>query len=174
MLFRSLSNQWAIEVSTFQRALFDTVTASSVTMNIPVVGQSLGAATWSNSASLIGDQSAFVTFGNQHSYPGGSYPSKDVTNSLTVLKPVFGTKPQYATETGYHNMTTYDPRLQQGVSERASGKYMSRLFFEYFNRGLVRSVLRTRRCWRRSSTEEVSQPEHGPYRMCHSSDSCRQ
>jgi len=134
-----LSNQWAIEVSTFQRALFDTVTASSVTMHIPVVGQSLGAATWSDSASRIGDQSAFVNFGNQHSYPGGSYPSKDVTNSLTVLKPVFGTKPQYATETGYHNLTTYDPRLQQGVSERASGKYMSRLFFEYFNRGLVRT-----------------------------------
>jgi hypothetical protein len=136
-----LSNQWAIEASTFQRALFETAAASPVTRHIPIVGPSLGAGTWSTSARVIGDQSAFVTYGNQHSYPGGSYPSKDVTNSLTALTPVFGTKRHYATETGYHNMTTYEPRLQQGVSELASGKYMSRLFFEYFNHGLVRTYV---------------------------------
>src|SRR5215471_9365339 len=117
-----LSNQWAIEVGIFQRALFDTVRSSSATTNIPVVGASLGGATWTNSPSVIGDQSTSVDFGNQHSYPGGSYPSTGIKANLAILKSVFGTKAQYATETGYHNLTTYESRLQQGVSELASGK----------------------------------------------------
>jgi hypothetical protein len=49
-----------------------------------------------------------------------------------------GTKPLWATETGYFNRSSTDNRL---VPESVSAKYIPRLFGEYFNRGIPRTYL---------------------------------
>ena len=86
-----------------------------------------------NARPLSGD----VDFGNMHPYPGGRMPSHEVDNKLQDIVPISGDKPVMATETGYHNALMATGHA--GVSEEAAAGYTPRLYFEYFNRGIVRT-----------------------------------
>ncbi|MDD5139803.1 MAG: PKD domain-containing protein [Verrucomicrobiales bacterium] len=72
-----------------------------------------------------------------HSYPGGKNPvnNLDNYNIPNVNLMVTPSKPIVATETGYHTATN-DTSTHPYVSQRAQGKYLPRLFAEYFNRGI--------------------------------------
>jgi hypothetical protein len=86
-----------------------------------------------NDALAIGALSAFLDYGNQHSYPN-QRPSENIQLHVNSLAPMNGTKPMVATETGYCT-----DRLAGCPSELATGKYYSRLFFEYLNAGVLRT-----------------------------------
>eukprot|EP00026_Physarum_polycephalum_P015995 Phypoly_transcript_16815.p1 GENE.Phypoly_transcript_16815~~Phypoly_transcript_16815.p1 ORF type:complete len:250 (+),score=27.92 Phypoly_transcript_16815:34-750(+) len=86
----------------------------------------------------MADISNYIDYAVMHSYAAGNIPSYQLdslwfpdTLSVCPSNP----KPIMATECGYH---TYLQDRQQGVSELAQAKYIPRLYFEYFNRGVVR------------------------------------
>ena len=56
---------------------------------------------------------------------------------IPAANDVCGDKPIIATETGYHNAVNQPE--QPGISEQAASKYLLRLLFEYFNRGIERT-----------------------------------
>ena len=95
--------------------------------------------TSSYGSSFIGDISGSMDAGTIHPYPNGVLPASALTsaeNNSGVLNAAH--KPWWVTETGYYtapNATTgvYQP----GVSEAAQGKYVPRLYLDYFNRGIV-------------------------------------
>lgn len=74
-----------------------------------------------------------------HSYAGGGVPSGGLDEKwIPSAKIMCGNKPIIATECGYHNAVR-EGTSSQAVSEQASGKYLPRLFLEYFNRGIKRA-----------------------------------
>jgi hypothetical protein len=81
----------------------------------------------------------YCDYANMHSYPGGHMPTAGLqgnifNNSLVVAG---AGKMTWATETGYHTAVNFRGSEQQGVDERTHGVYMPRLFFSYWNTGLV-------------------------------------
>src|SRR5262245_62694832 len=97
-----------------------------VWQRLPVLGNSLARAA---STDQLGNQSAILDFGNLHSYPATGLPSAILNSWIPQWDKVAAPKPHWATETGYHNCLKC---TTSGVSERASGKYYSRLWFEFF------------------------------------------
>jgi len=87
---------------------------------------------------LIGSLTSWEDVANTHSYPGGKHPGAELAYQENFLFPSNGTKPYAATETGYHT-AVHATSGQPGVSEQAMGKYLPRLFLEYFNFGIVRT-----------------------------------
>jgi len=129
------------------------------TAKVKVIGPSLGVTYDYNTKSPLGDLSPYVDWGNFHPYPNGGNPfstpfSYDTINkyysqgnfpsvnidefpfAFDVYKPPFGSKPMAATETGYYTTTGV-----KGISETMHGKYIPRLFLEYFRQGIVRTCL---------------------------------
>jgi hypothetical protein len=124
---------WATNWAKWQATMYDSYKADPTWRTRPVLANSLAAA---SSADAVGYQAATLQWGNMHSYPAGGLPSNVSNSWIPQWRKIAGTKPLAVTETGYHNCPTC---FGNGVSERASGKYYSRLWFEYFNRGVVRT-----------------------------------
>jgi hypothetical protein len=94
---------------------------------------------------------AFVDFvgvnthlsGNMHPYAAGNPPSLhwgwglSMERAIAEARKVSGDKPILVTECGYHNRT--EEQGHPGVSEAAEAKYLPRLFFVYFNRGMTKA-----------------------------------
>jgi len=127
------------------------------TANIYVVGPSLGMTYSYDNKSPLGDLSGSVDAGSFHPYPNGGNPFNnpfsydtidqyywhgnfpgvnidDNPYAFDVYAPPFGSKPMAATETGYNTSTS-----AKGISEQMHGKYMPRIFLEYFHQGIVRT-----------------------------------
>ncbi|MCD7972213.1 MAG: hypothetical protein LUG18_06035 [Candidatus Azobacteroides sp.] len=112
--------------------------------HLPVVGLSL--ANLKDNAGLIGDLSGWVDYGNIHAYASARHPANHWGYGLTWdeisqrAQVVFGNKPLMATEAGYHN---YEQQglSHMGVPEDVSAIYLPHLFFEYFNKGIVRTYI---------------------------------
>jgi Ca-dependent carbohydrate-binding module xylan-binding len=87
----------------------------------------------------VGDLSACLDRGSIHPYPGSDPPQRRLSRDLGVAfdwaKTTYGTKPLWATETGYW---TNSPD-GSAVSETAAGIYIPRTFMEYFRRGIERT-----------------------------------
>jgi hypothetical protein len=129
--------QWAKVLRAYQQSLYDAVKNNESTANIPVIGPSLGSPLNSND---LGSLSSSLDYGNIHSYPGGQRPSAGGLTDYYVpnAKKVSGTKPLIATETGYHTAQRWTGP-HPSVSEQAEGRYVPRLYLEYFNRGIKRT-----------------------------------
>lgn len=125
---------WAENLTTYQKTLYEAVKNNASTSNTLVVGPSLGRPYPDKKPDL----SAYVDYANMHSYPGGRIPSDwGLDNYVTpAARAVGGTKPLMATETGYHTATNWDGP-HPGVSDKAMGKYTPRLALEYFNRNII-------------------------------------
>lgn len=134
-------DDWANIVRREQAKLWNKVQGdATLRANVKVVGPSpiFGA------GYQLGNIESNLDYGNGHPYPGGFCIScgdvygQNVDTFLPEIKFPSGSKPVMMTETGYHNAvnTLNDHRP---ASELAAGKYMPRLFFEYFNRGFVRT-----------------------------------
>jgi hypothetical protein len=124
---------WATNWTKWQATMYDTYKADPTWRDRPVMANSLASAA---SADDVGYQASLLQWGNMHSYPAGGLPSNVSNSWIPQWRKIVGSKPLAVTETGYHNCLTC---FGNGVSERASGKYYSRLWFEYFNRGIVRT-----------------------------------
>jgi hypothetical protein len=126
---------WADEVRKFQRALWTAVREKDAYSGYAVLGPSFSRSTH---AQAVGDLSAFMDFGVTHPYPGGREPLASLASSVSALRVTNGSLPAVATETGYHNGFLYDGG-HPAVSERAMGRYIPRLFLEYFGAGVPRT-----------------------------------
>jgi hypothetical protein len=83
-------------------------------------------------------------YGNVHSYPGGLPPTEPrLDNSyLYWAKTTCVSKPAVATETGYHYaVDNLSNPWHTPVNEASGGRYVNRLLFDYFNRGVTRTFI---------------------------------
>ena len=137
------SPPWYVEDKNDLAALYHAIQTNINMSGVYVLGPSVvvyyGSQGYADATS-VGDCTAIMNYGVQHSYPNALMPSTGILMNLTNLVPMNGNLPVMATETGYHNDTLeHGANNQIGVSEQAGGKYYSRLYFEYLNAGIVRA-----------------------------------
>ncbi len=131
---------WAVNLRAYQCEWARQIRGDSVLSGKTVIGPSF---VNSDSALQIGDLTDCLDRGNIHPYPGGQSPDRtnlgDLSVSLDGVEPTSGTKPVWATETGYHNAVNCSGCGHNPTSEKAAGVYMPRLFMENFRRGIPRT-----------------------------------
>lgn len=123
-------------VRLFQEELYAQMKADTATVHLDVLSPSLGRPQRASQLARVA-----CDVGNMHSYAGGKKPSQKLDEKwIQSAKIVCSRKLIVASECGYHNALNKPLNGHQpGVSELASAKYMTRLFFEYFNRGVQRA-----------------------------------
>jgi hypothetical protein len=128
-------SQWAQTLRSYQQELYASVKQNASTKNVPVLAPSLvqGA-----SVSQLGNLNTISDFANMHSYSGGNLPSNQLDQLTSLNENVASGKPMIPTECGFHNAVGSNGGFP-GVTEAAAGKYMPRLFLEYFNQGFPRT-----------------------------------
>ena len=112
----------------YQSDLYSAIKLNSDTAHLPVIGPSVA---HPQNAAKLGQVDCDL--GNMHSYSLSFHwglPTGGLNQWLSAANTVCGEKPIVATETGYHNTV---------MSEKATSKYLLRLFFEYFNHGIKRT-----------------------------------
>jgi hypothetical protein len=143
-------DDWMAILYDYQRRLYWTVKREPSLKGIPVLGPSL--VQYDNYPKLAAYRpdveagidetappiSAYMDIGNLHPYPGGQMPSRNIAGEIKSVRRAWGDKPLIPTETGYHNAVKI-PGGHLPTSETATGKYLPRLFAEYFNAGFTRS-----------------------------------
>ena len=148
---------WVSYIRSLTKDTWNALKSDPATASIPVIAPSLGRTYTYGNKSPLGDLSNVVDWGNVHSYPfggnpfnnpytydtiakyyhDGNFPSVNIDENpyiFDVYGGPFGSKPIASTETGYFTTNTY-----KGISETVHGKYMPRLFLEYFRKGIVRT-----------------------------------
>jgi len=125
---------WVSEERAWQKAMYGAVKGDESVRDKPVLGPSLVKRA---SASKLGSMEPWMDYANLHSYPGDSIPSAFIDRNIALFAPENGSKPRRLTETGYP--TT--PNSQFWVSEAVTGKYVPRLYLEYWNAGFSRSFI---------------------------------
>ncbi len=130
-----VSGDWVGRVRSWQQMMWNVVKGSAEYRHLPVLMPTTASP---SNYKYMGDLSAYSDHRNVHPYPGGQRPLNSFDTHITEAQHVAGTKSIWATETGYHNaVRTSNGHLP--ASERATAKYLPRLFFDYFNRGVVRT-----------------------------------
>jgi hypothetical protein len=131
---------WAVNLRAYQCEWARQIRSDGVLSAKTVIGPSF---TRSDSTSKLGDLTACLDRGNMHPYPGGLSPDRtnwgDLSASLGNAQPTSGSKPVWATETGYHNAVNCSGCGHNPTSEKAAGVYLPRLFMENFRRGIPRT-----------------------------------
>jgi hypothetical protein len=127
---------WVADARAMQQALFSTIKKDAqLATRYHVLGPTV---TSFGAATAIGDLTAYMDYGSMHPYPGGKLPSSSIVPNIEGLRSINGQRVLQATETGYHNAVASTDG-HRGVSEAAMGKYVPRLFLEYFNAGVART-----------------------------------
>jgi hypothetical protein len=123
----------------FQNDLYAAVKAEPKTKDLPVLSPAMGRST--RAQYLVGSQFDVAAM---HSYAWATAgltshpPSAGLDQNLSDMAVLRGSKPLWATETGYFNRSSTDTRR---VPESVSAKYIPRAFTEFFNRGIGRTYL---------------------------------
>ena len=148
---------WVSYIRSLTKDTWDALKSDPATAGLKVIGPSLGRTYDYGNKSPLGDLSTVVDWGNFHPYPfggnpfnypfayntlnkyyyDGNFPSVNMDENpyaTDVYAPPYASKPMAATETGYFTTST-----ARGISETVHGKYMPRLFLEYFRKGIVRT-----------------------------------
>lgn len=135
----------------FQNRLYETVNSDPKTKDLKVVAPSFFTKNISGAYSMLGRLKCDLN--NIHSYSAGRGIT---TRGLDVMGGALNNalefcgedKPIVATETGYHNAiyvkgknNNDEQSAGTGVSEIAAGKYINRLFLNYFNRNIKRTYV---------------------------------
>ncbi len=148
---------WVSYIQSLTKDTYKALKRDRATAQVKVIGPSLGGTYDYGNKSPLKDLSAVVDWGNFHPYPSGgnpfnnpfkyntiekyywqgNFPSVNINNhpyAFDVYAPPFKGKPMAATETGY-----FTTKGEKGISEKVHGKYMPRLFLEYFRQGIPRT-----------------------------------
>ncbi len=137
---------WVQATRSFQQNYYSWVKGDPAISKFPVIGPAL---TGMESSIALGDISAYEDAGNIHDYfgafePGtagwgGTYPPYgcygSIAYNVNLGRLQSGSKPIMATETGYGTIAG-DPLT---LDYRTDLRYMTRLFFDQFNGGIMRS-----------------------------------
>ena len=137
---------WQAVTLANQKAVYDAVKSNPATKAIPVYGPSL---TGTDGGTLPGI-AQFMDAGNIHPYMGGRNPEtngwgNDGYGSIAyalraVAAPTSGGLPVAITECGLHNAVKTTNGFKYTPID-VSAKYIPRMFFTYFNDGIVRSYV---------------------------------
>jgi len=125
----------------FQNDLYNAVKADPLVQNRSILSPAMGTSANSQYLVPIGFDQA-----SMHSYPSGREPTFNLDSNITAMSTLRGTpapKPLAATETGYYNLPAADTG---SIPENISGKYLPRLYAEYFNRGIARQNEPCKKC----------------------------
>ena len=123
-------------VRLFQSELYGAIKHDPATASLPVLSPTV--ALWHNAIQL---GAVDCDYGAMHSYPGGEPPTAGLDwHWIPSMQQICPAKPLIATESGWHNAIS-DSSGQPGISEAAAGKYVPRLWLEYFNRDIRRVYL---------------------------------
>ncbi len=125
---------WVSEDRAWQKALYAVVKGDAAVRDKPVLGPSLVKRA---SAGDLGSMEPWMDYANLHSYPGDSIPSAFIARNIALFAPENGSKPRRLTETGYPTA----PNSQFWVAEAVTGKYVPRLYLEYWNAGFSRNFV---------------------------------
>jgi PASTA domain len=131
-------SEWKSHLIAYQERLYGDVKESPSLSHLPVIGPSIV----HGDQEELGDISAFLDYGNIHSYPEANPPEYRMGLNVERAELNSGSKPIMATETGYTNAlnwTPVGPGENKPISEDGAAVYMPRLFFEYFIRHLART-----------------------------------
>ena len=141
----------------FQRDMWRLLDADPALSSVSMFGTALGRTYWGSANPFpAGSLTDYVDYGNFHPYPGGNafnnpfayagirkyywdsnFPSIALDEhpiNFSTYRPPFGDRPMVATETGYSTYTN-------GQSESVHGRYIPRLYFEYFRLGIARTCI---------------------------------
>ncbi len=131
-------SDWAPLLRDHTRELFEAVKSRPRLASVPIVGPSI---VRRENMAEAGDLSAWVDYGNTHTYLSGDIPERDSIwdGEFRAAASAFGDRPWQVTETGYHNGVNGPTSGHQPASEAAAGIYIPRLFLENFRRGVSRS-----------------------------------
>ncbi len=109
--------------------------AKAIAPSVTVIGLTT---TSSYGSSFIGDISGSMDAGTLHPYPDGVVPTSALASTISnssVLNAAH--KPWWVTETGYYTSPNATQGVYQpGISEAAQGKYVDRIYLDYFNAGI--------------------------------------
>ena len=120
-------------VQVFQSELYEAIKRDPATAGLSVLSPTV--ALWHNADQL---GAVACDYGAMHSYPGGEPPTAGLDwHWIPSTQKICPAKPMIATESGWHNAIA-DQSGQPGISEAAAGKYVPRLWLEYFNRNIQR------------------------------------
>ncbi len=134
-------DDWVSRIQAEQRGLYEAIKGDPATRDLPVAVSSL--ANLRDSPARLGDLTPYLDFGNMHPYAAGNPPSRhwgwglSMERAIAEARKVSGDKPILVTECGYHNRM--EEKGHPGVSETAEAKYLPRLLFVYFNRGMTKA-----------------------------------
>jgi len=117
----------------FQAAMYQR--AKAIAPSVTVIGLTT---TSSWGAAYVGDISAYMDAGTLHPYPSASVPMAYLASTEAALAALNGAhKGWWVTETGYYTAPNATQNVYQpGVTEAAQGKYVPRLYLDYFNAGI--------------------------------------
>jgi hypothetical protein len=132
---------WVPRIREEQQRLYEAIKGDPATRDLSVAVSSL--ANLRDSPAKLGDLVPYLDFGNMHPYAAGNPPSwhwgwgLSMERAIAEARKVSGDKPILVTECGYHNRM--EEKGHPGVSEAAEAKYLPRLLFVYFNRGMTKA-----------------------------------
>lgn len=128
---------WVTEVRTFQQAIWTKLKSNPSTHGLPVFGPSMGNV---KNSPKVGDLSTYLEYAALHPYPGADRPMAVVSTNISYARNISGNRPQLATESGYHTAIQWTG-AHPPVSEEAMGRYIPRLYLDYFNAGFAKSYI---------------------------------
>ena len=130
---------WAPVLQARGRDLYAKVKADPALRHIPVVGPTL---VQPDSFVRLGDQSAFLDFGNISPFMAALTPNPaHLAAERRKVAPTSGTKPVIATGGGYHFGPTAGPNQHPPSSERSASVYTVRTVLEHAASGIPRTYL---------------------------------
>lgn len=148
---------WVSYIQSLTQDTYKAIKSDRSTSQVKIIGPSLGGTYDYGNKSPLKDLSAVVDWGNFHPYPSGgnpfnnpfkyntiekyywqsNFPSVNINEhpyAFDIYAPPFKGKPMAATETGY-----FTTKGEKGISQKVQGKYIPRLFLEYFRQGIPRT-----------------------------------
>lgn len=128
---------WVSEVRSFQKAIWNKLKGNPATSGLPLFGPSMGNV---RNSPAVGDLSGYLNYAALHPYPGGDRPMAVVPVNISYARNISGNRPLLATESGYHTATAWTGE-HPAVTEDAMGRYIPRLYLDYFNAGFAKSYI---------------------------------
>jgi hypothetical protein len=133
---------WVENIRNYSTLLYTKAKDDPMLRNLPVIGPSLVSLA---AYEAVGNSDSYIDYGNQHMYqwtfwPGFSGGDKNGSRSITWYLDKLARyqspsgKRVQSTEAGYTNYIEV-----VGLSEEADGKYMARIFAEFFRCGVYRT-----------------------------------
>jgi hypothetical protein len=141
---------WPSILRNYMKELYPLIKNDPKTKHLKVIAPSL--ASWNEKDyKAVGDLSAYVDFGNLHSYYGGLHPTVQCSwcappksyldTFFDRAKVISGSKPIVVTEMGQHNAMGTNLSHMLPMPEDIAWKYNSRQLLFNFNKGVHRSFL---------------------------------